>query len=394
MFCDTRLFYTCTILITIGIIFSLSLPAFTVLYYDYTTYHFFIRQFGVGLAGVFIMWAISLFNADKVKLCGLTTFEWLGFSIFFISFIMMVVMQFLPSSIVPVTGGAKRWIRLSGISISPVEFFKVGFVFFLAWSFSRKIDNNKKQLVEEFKLLFPYFIVFGMAVFLIAILQKDLGQVVVLTLSLIILATFAGTSKKFFGIFGAVGIVLVVLAIITQPHRINRIQSWWVTNQDLVLSFLPKSMSGMLRIEGGIEPYQITHSLNAIKHGGFFGVGLGNGTFKLGFLSEVHTDFVLAGIAEELGFFGILIITLLMIYAIYRIFKISSRSENRVYHLFALGMGSIITLSFLINSYGITSITPVKGIAVPFLSYGGSSILATCVGIGMILMISKKANLS
>ncbi|KAA3684323.1 FtsW/RodA/SpoVE family cell cycle protein [Campylobacter fetus] len=394
MFADTKLFYTCTVLIAIGIIFSLSLPAFTVLYYDYTSYHFFIRQFIVGTAGVFIIWSISRLNPDKPFLMGLTTFEFIGFFIFFSSFLLMVIMQFLPASLVPVTGGAKRWIRLGGISLSPVEFFKIGFVFFLAWSFARRIDNNKKRLKDEFRLLLPYFVVFGMAVFLIAIMQKDLGQVVVLTLALMILATFAGTSKKFFGIFGLIGVIMVFLAIISQDHRIRRFKSWWVTNQDFILSILPSNMAEFMRVSDSEEPYQISHSLNAIYHGGFFGVGLGNGTFKLGFLSEVHTDFVLAGIAEEIGFVGISVITFLMIYTIYRIFKISSRSQNKVYHLFALGIGSIITMAFLMNAYGITSITPIKGIAVPFLSYGGSSILALCVGIGMVLMISKKADLS
>lgn len=394
MFCDTKLFYTCAALIAIGIIFSLSLPAFTVLYFDYQSYHFFIRQFIIGMAGVFIIWAISRLDPNRQILGSLTTFEVLGFGLFFSSFILMIVMQFLPASIVPVTGGAKRWIRLGGISLSPVEFFKIGFVFFLAWSFSRKIDSNKKRLKDEFKILFPYFILFGMAVFLIAILQKDLGQVVVLTLVLMILATFAGTSKKFFGIIGVAGMVLVVLAIISQPHRIRRFQSWWVTNQDFFLSILPANMAEFMRVSDAEEPYQITHSLNAIYHGGFFGVGLGNGTFKLGFLSEVHTDFVLAGIAEEVGFVGIFVITMLMLSVIYRILKISARSENKVYHLFSLGVGAIVTLAFLMNSYGITSITPIKGIAVPFLSYGGSSILALCIGIGMVLMISKKADLS
>lgn len=346
------------------------------------------------MAGVLIIWAISRLDPNRQILGSLTTFEVLGFGLFFSSFILMIVMQFLPASIVPVTGGAKRWIRLGGISLSPVEFFKIGFVFFLAWSFSRKIDSNKKRLKDEFKILFPYFILFGMAVFLIAILQKDLGQVVVLTLVLMILATFAGTSKKFFGIIGVAGMVLVVLAIISQPHRIRRFQSWWVTNQDFFLSILPANMAEFMRVSDAEEPYQITHSLNAIYHGGFFGVGLGNGTFKLGFLSEVHTDFVLAGIAEEVGFVGIFVITMLMLSVIYRILKISARSENKVYHLFSLGIGAIVTLAFLMNSYGITSITPIKGIAVPFLSYGGSSILALCIGIGMVLMISKKADLS
>ncbi|WP_086244594.1 FtsW/RodA/SpoVE family cell cycle protein [Campylobacter devanensis] len=391
---DSRLFYACIVLIAIGMIFSLSLPAFTVLYYDYSSYHFFLRQFVVGFVGIFIMWKLSQIDPDKRCIGSLTTFEVIGFTLFFGSFLAMIVMQFLPTSLVPVTGGAKRWIRLGPISLSPVEFFKIGFVFFLAWSFTRKLDHNKKRLKDEFVLLFPYFIIFAIAVFLIAILQKDLGQVVVLALTLIVLATFAGTSKRFFGLFGLAGVILVFFAIITQEHRIRRFQSWWVTNQDFVLSFLPASMADILRVSGAEEPYQIGHSLNAIYHGGFFGVGLGNGTFKLGFLSEVHTDFVLAGIAEEIGFIGIFCITLMMIYVIFRILKISSRNKNRVYHLFGLGVGTIITMAFLINSYGITSITPIKGIAVPFLSYGGSSILALCVGIGMVLMISKKADLS
>ena len=100
---------------------------------------------------------------------------------------------------------------------------------------------------------------------------------------------------------------------------------------------------------------------------------------------------MLAGIAEEIGVLGILGITLLVTFLLYRIFRVSARSENKVNHLFALGVGLVTSFSFLMNSYGITSITPIKGIAVPFLSYGGSSVLALCVGVGMVLMISKKA---
>jgi len=123
---------------------------------------------------------------------------------------------------------------------------------------------------------------------------------------------------------------------------------------------------------------------------GFFGEGLGAGVFKLGFLSEVHTDFVLAGIAEEIGVLGIFVITGVIVFLLYRIFRVSAKVENKVYHLFTLGVGLLISFSFLMNSYGITSITPIKGIAVPFLSYGGSSVLALCIGIGMVLSVSKK----
>ena len=149
-------------------------------------------------------------------------------------------------------------------------------------------------------------------------------------------------------------------------------------------------MAAALRVEDTGEAYQISHSLNAIKHGGFFGEGLGAGVFKLGFLSEVHTDFVLAGIAEEIGVLGIFVITGVIVFLLYRIFRVSAKVENKVYHLFTLGVGLLISFSFLMNSYGITSITPIKGIAVPFLSYGGSSVLALCIGIGMVLSVSKK----
>ena len=158
----------------------------------------------------------------------------------------------------------------------------------------------------------------------------------------------------------------------------------------MVLSILPDGMAAALRVEDTGEAYQISHSLNAIKHGGFFGEGLGAGVFKLGFLSEVHTDFVLAGIAEEIGVLGIFVITGVIVFLLYRIFRVSAKVENKVYHLFTLGVGLLISFSFLMNSYGITSITPIKGIAVPFLSYGGSSILALCIGIGMVLSVSKK----
>ena len=380
---DKWIFYSCVALITIGVVFSLSLPVFTVLFFNYDPYHFFIRQLAVGVIGIFLMWGISRLDPDK-------SMVWIGFCLFGFCAIAMGAMHALPSSLVTDAGGAKRWIRLPGFSLAPVEFFKIGFVYFLAWSFARKIDGSKKSLKQEFKLILPYMFLFLIAVYLIAILQNDLGQVVVLALTLIVMMLFAGTSKRLFVIGMAGASVLAIVAIFTSEHRILRIKSWWGTVQNMVLSLMPESMANMFRVEGVPEPYQISHSLNAIKHGGFFGEGLGAGVFKLGFLSEVHTDFVLAGIAEEVGVLGILIITSLLLILLFRIFRVSSRSENKVYHLFTLGVGLLISFSFIMNSYGITSITPIKGIAVPFLSYGGSSILALCIGVGMVLMVSKK----
>jgi len=382
---DKYLFLFVVALITTAIIFSFSLPSFTILRYDYNEFHYVIREFFVGMLSILVMWSLSRLDPDKYL-------NKIGFTIFFLSLFLMSAMQFLPANFVTAAGGAKRWIRLPGFSLSPVEFFKIGFVYFLAWSFARKLDESKKSLKEELKLILPYVGVFLIAVYLIAILQNDLGQVVVLALTLAVMAFFAGTSAKLFILTILGAIVVATTAIVTSTHRIIRIKTWWATIQNMVLALFPDSIAKILRVKDAPEPYQISHSLNAIKHGGLFGTGIGSGTFKLGFLSEVHTDFVLAGMAEEIGAIGVIIITLIFVAVVFRIFKIANRSENKVYYLFSLGVGLLITFSFLINAYGITSIIPIKGIAVPFLSYGGSSMLAASIGIGMILMISKKVN--
>ena len=383
---DKVLFLLCTLTIFIGMVFSLSLPVFTTLFFDYSEYHFFIRQSAVGILAITLMWAISQLDPDKFL-------KHVGFTIFFSCLLLMGVMHYLPESLVTSAGGAKRWIRLPGFSLAPVEFLKIGFVYFLAWSFARKLNNNKKTLAEEVKLILPYIAVFILVIYLIAVMQNDLGQVVVLALTLAVMAFFAGTSLQLFmlAILGSIFVFLV--AIFTSTHRIIRIKTWWATIQNMILSLFPEKIAAVLRVDDAPEPYQISHSLNAIKHGGLFGEGIGNGMFKLGYLSEVHTDFALAGIAEEIGALGITCLTLIIITIIYRIFKIASRSSNKVYYLFSLGIGLLIVFSFLMNAYGITSITPIKGIAVPFISYGGSSILALSLGIGMVLMISKKAKL-
>ncbi len=383
MVTDRFIFYLASTLIAISIVFALSLPVFTVLYYDYNVYHFFMRQFIVGTVGILVMWGISLLNPDKAL-------HYIGFFIFFSCLFTMSVMHYLPSSMVTQSGGARRWIRLPGFSLAPVEFFKIGFVYFLAWSFARRIDESEKSLVHELKLILPYIGVFLLVVYLIAIMQNDLGQVIVLALTLAVMAFCAGTSFRFFslGILGS--IVIFIVAIVTSEHRILRIKKWWGGIQDMVLSFFPESVATVLRVENPPQGYQISHSLNAIKHGGLFGEGLGQGSFKLGYLSEVHTDFVLSGISEEIGAFGVLVLTVLIYLLVYRIFRVAGRNENKVYYLFSLGIGLLVVFSFLMNTYGITSITPIKGIAVPFLSYGGSSLLALCVGMGMVLMVSKR----
>ncbi len=380
---DYILFYLSATLIIIGIVFSYSLSIYTVDYWDYNQFHFFLRQFITGVLSIIIMWTLAQIRPEKL-------IPYAGWFLFGFFLFLMVIMQFLPSSLVTESGGAKRWIRLPGVSLSPVEFFKIGFIYYLAWSFHRKLlALDKISFKQELKVLAPYGLVFGVAVFLIAFLQKDLGQVVLLATILFVMLIFANRSWKLFASMIVIAVSGVLALILLFPHRINRVQSWWSMVQDSVLSIMPQFIATKLRIEEFPEPYQVGHSLNAIHNGGFTGVGIGNGSLKMGFLSEVHTDFVLAGIAEETGFIGFLIITLILFGVIFRIFRTSRRVKNSKYHLFSLGIGLMIVVAFLINSYGVTGIIPIKGIAVPFLSYGGSSILSVAIAIGLVLSISR-----
>ncbi|MDD5716539.1 MAG: FtsW/RodA/SpoVE family cell cycle protein [Sulfuricurvum sp.] len=381
---DKKLFLLTTALITIGIICSYTLSAYIVVFFEYNNFHFVLRELIVGIISILIMWSLAQLNPD-------VWLHRLGLWLFFGGIVLMLIMPFLPSSLVSEVGGAKRWIKLVGFSLAPVEFFKIGFVYFLAWSFSRKLGHHGDMgVMEEFKRFAPYAAIFVLIMFLIAFLQNDLGQVIVLALTLAFMLFFAGSSFRFFMtlIGGSVGFFLFF--IVTSEHRINRILSWWASAQSTILAFFPESIAKHLRIENAEEAYQIGHSLNAIHNGGLLGAGLGGGTFKLGFLSEVHTDFVLAGIAEEFGFLGVFVVTSLFIMLLHRLFKIANRSHNDTAYLFSLGVGLLITFAFMVNAYGISGLTPIKGISVPFLSYGGSAMMASSVGIGMVLMLSKK----
>ncbi|WP_334092187.1 FtsW/RodA/SpoVE family cell cycle protein [Helicobacter typhlonius] len=380
---DSKLFYAVILLLSIGVVMSYSLGVYITSFYGYSQIHFFTRQLIAACLGIMLMWLLSRIDIN-------TYFRRIGLAIFIISIILMVGMHFLPQGLVSSAGGAKRWIRLSFISLAPSEIFKIGFVYFLAWSFSRKfVSNVHLSMKDEIRIFIPYLVLFIVAVVLIAVLQNDLGQVVLLALTLGVMLLFAGGSLRLIGVIFLGTIGTAFLAIITSPHRILRVKSWWASAQDSVLALLPQGWAENLRIGGLPEPYQIYHATNAISSGGFFGSGLGEGYIKLGFLSDVHTDIVLAGITEELGFVGLFGIVLLFAYILLRLFRIANRTSHKMYYLFCVGVALLLGFSLIINAFGISGITPVKGIAVPFLSYGGSSLIANCIAIGLVLAISK-----
>ncbi len=382
---DRALFVTASTLIAFSIVMIYSLSAYTVILFDYAPMHFALRQLVYGLFSIVLMWSIAQLDPDV----------WLGrlgFLLFLGGLALMIAMPFMPASLVTEVGGAKRWIRVAGVSLAPVEFFKVGFVYFLAWSFSRKIRHHSTLGIKgEIRQFLPYAAFFLLVMVLIAVMQKDLGQVMVLAMTLLFMLMLAGSSFRFFLVLMGVAFLAFVVFIFTAQHRVARILSWWSLAQDSILSLLPEFIASHLRVQAHEEPWQIGHSLNAIHNGGLIGAGLGNGTFKLGFLSEVHTDFVLAGIAEEFGFLGVAIIVGMFIWLLMRIFKIANRVDSNRYAFFSVGIGLLLAFAFLLNAFGISGITPIKGISVPLLSYGGSAMMAAAVGIGMVLMVSKKA---
>ena len=380
---DYFLFILVSMLIIVSIVFSYSLTIYTVEFLGYGQFHYILRQGLVGIFCIYLMWWMARLNPNKIM-------HRTGMTLFGVGLFLMVIMPFLPASLVTASGGANRWIRLPGISLSPVEIFKIGFIYFLSWSFFRKVIHQpKKGLFGDLLLLSPYFLVFIFIVFLIAVLQKDLGQVALLTAIMLTLIIFANRSLKIIFALILIAIVGMIVLIAAAPHRINRIHSWWSMVQDGILSVLPSTFEQYLRIKNLPEPYQVSHSLNAIHNGGFFGQGISFGDLKVGFLSEVHTDFVLAGITEEIGWLGIFIITTILMLVILRILAISRKVDSKIFHLFTTGIALMIIVAFLINGAGISGIIPIKGIAVPFLSYGGSSLITSSFAIGLVLSISR-----
>ena len=380
---DYFLFILVSMLIIVSIVFSYSLTIYTVEFLGYGQFHYILRQGLVGIFCIYLMWWMARLNPNKIM-------HRTGMTLFGVGLFLMVIMPFLPASLVTASGGANRWIRLPGISLSPVEIFKIGFIYFLSWSFFRKVIHQpKKGLFGDLLLLSPYFLVFIFIVFLIAVLQKDLGQVALLTIIMLTLIIFANRSLKIIFALILIAIVGMIVLIAAAPHRINRIHSWWSMVQDGILSVLPSTFEQYLRIKNLPEPYQVSHSLNAIHNGGFFGQGISLGDLKVGFLSEVHTDFVLAGITEEIGWLGIFVITTILMLVILRILAISRKVDSKIFHLFTTGIALMIIVAFLINGAGISGIIPIKGIAVPFLSYGGSSLITSSFAIRLVLSISR-----
>ena len=380
---DYQIIIIASVLITIGIVFSYSLSIYTVIYLGYDEFHFLKRQFAIGMFSIFLIFLFAHIKPDKL----VPLISWSILALFTIA---IVFMQALPSSMTVQAGGATRWIRILGFSISPVEFFKIGLVYYLAFSFNKRLVMiTKGSISSEIIFTLRYITIFLLTAYFVAVEQKELGQTLVIGITIFIMLIFAKINWKL--LFSLVIIAIVSFAVLISyfPHRINRIQSWWGSVQDTLSDYLPSFIADKLKIDSFNEAYQVGHSINAINNGGIFGEGISNGYIKLGFLSDVHTDFVLAGITEEIGLFGLSFIMMLFMYLIIRIFRIARLTNNNIYFYFTIGVGVSIGTSLLINTFGTSGMIPIKGLPVPLLSYGGSSLVATSIAIGLVLSISN-----
>ncbi len=284
--------------------------------------------------------------------------------IFFVCLILLILVLFVGTE----RNGSKSWFGIGSFGIQPSEFMKLAMIIFV----SKYLYNNEKDIGNIKKGVIP-ILALTLMIFGIIMLQPDFGTGVILVMGVIGLLFIGGVDMKFFlkiGLFGILGIVLLIIAV---PYRLKRI-----------LSFL-NPWSDPLG-----SGFQIIQSLYAIGPGGLFGMGLGGSIQKHFYLPEPQTDFIFSIISEEFGFLGVCLVVSLFIGIIISGIGIALKCQN----LFGkyLVFGIIFQLSFqaLLNLMVVVGLIPVTGVTLPFLSYGGSSLLITLASIGIILSICKK----
>jgi len=258
--------------------------------------------------------------------------------------------------------GARRWIRFAGVGIQPSELAKLALAVFLAATLARQGER-----VRMFKRGFLPVISFASIMMLMVLLEKDLGTTLLMGALTLIMLFVAGTRLSFVVAAVMLAAPLIWQQIVGVDYRRGRLEDF---------------LSG--------DGYQVHQALIAIGSGGAWGLGLGNGRQKLGFLPENHTDFILATVGEELGFVGIAVVLGLFGLLVWRGLVVAKRAPDRFGTYLATGISALFGLQALVNMAVVLEVIPAKGITLPFLSYGGSSLLASLVGVGILLSISRR----
>ncbi len=283
----------------------------------------------------------------------------------------LMVLVFIPQLNI-ISGGASRWVNFGFVSFQPSEFLKIAFILYLAsWLSSRTKDKPKKGgRGKEFTLL-PFLIILGL-VTLLLILQSDLSTLGVIVAIAILMYFASGTPVWHNILIFLLGLGGLFFLIRFVPYRMKRF-----------LAFLNPRFEPM-----GIG-YQIKQALIAIGSGGIFGLGLGMSYQKFGYLPQAMSDSIFAIFAEETGFIGCFILVVFLLLFLWRGFRIGKGCQDKFSKLMVLGVTSWICIQGFINIGAMIGILPLTGIPLPFISYGGSHIVAELIGVGIILNISK-----
>lgn len=338
--------------------------------------------------GLILVYSATYISATEVKLDGLYYFKrqllFAGLSLISMIFIPFVpkklieklayflwplaifslVLTLIPGVGIKV-GGATRWLPLfMGIRFEPSEFLKLAFCFLLATFFSQKRPKTWKGWLFWFLIsLLPLGLLLK---------QPDFGTFIICMIVLFVMLFSAGLKWRYIFAGGLVLIPLLIYLVWNSPYRKARIEAFWDPWADPT--------------EKG---FQMIQSLLSFYSGGLFGVGLGQGQSKLYYLPEAHTDFILAVLGEEMGFVGVLTILALFGFLIMRGLQISHHASTPFSRYLALAITMTLAFSIFINVGVVLGLLPTKGLALPFLSYGGTSLLFSCVSVGFLLYIER-----
>ncbi len=335
-------------------------------------YYFLTRQIIYIVIGLFLG-----FLAYKIKLSLIK--KWSSFIL--IGNMILLAMVFVPG-IGFASGGARRWIQLGPLMAQPAELLKLSFIIFLsAWmvkitdsSSSRKRKKKKGTNLSDIHPIIVCSTFFILSAVILRF-QPDISSLAVIFSITLIIYFLSGAPIWHSVAISGIGFAGLALIIKMAPHTINRI-----------IVFLDPGRDPM-----GIG-YQIKQASIAIGSGGLFGLGLGMSKQKLGFLPEIMSDTIFATFAEETGFIGSIFLVSLFTALLWSGFKISKSSTDKFCSLVAAGITSWIIIQAFVNMGAMLGIFPLTGIAMPFISYGGSHLITELVAIGLLLNISKNRN--
>ena len=299
-------------------------------------------------------------------------------SFLFLSLGLFIVVALGPSSVFPTVNGGKGWIRLGSLSLQIPELLKVPFVVSIAGIFARGKDTKEK--ISYKKNFWTAFIYTGAFAAFITLALKDMGTAIHYVMIAGFMLFLSDIPNKvlypiFFGGLAAAPALLSFFSKVLTGYKQHRLKVY---------------LEGILHNNyDRVDAYQIYQSLIAFGTGGIFGKGIGNGVQKYNYIPEVETDFAIANLAEETGFVGMIIVLFLFFTLFVLIMNVATKSKNYFYKYVVAGIGGYIITQVIINIGVAIGLLPVFGIPLPFISTGGSSILALSLSMGYIIYINN-----